>query len=113
MSDNFIKITFVDMVYIHGQIKDNIQEIGQIIKWTGKEFSNGMMVEYMKDHINKIKKKVKVNLYGQMEELMKGNGMMGNNMEQGNIEVKKVYGDMVEGINGQMKIKKVSVEQSK
>jgi len=28
MSDNFIKITFVDMVYIHGQIKDNIQEIG-------------------------------------------------------------------------------------
>jgi len=40
-----------------------------------------MMVEYMKDHINKIKKKVKVNLYGQMEELMKGNGMMGNNME--------------------------------
>ena len=69
--------------YIHGEIKDNISEIGKIIKWTVMACSLGLMEESIKEIIKTIKKMDMAFSNGPMEKNIKDIGLMENKMEKG------------------------------
>jgi len=71
-------------VYIHGEIKDNILEIGKIIKWMDMEYLLGLMEEDIKVIIKMIKKMDMEYLNGPMEKNIKDSGLMENKMEKEN-----------------------------
>ena len=67
----------MERAYTHGAIKDNILEIGKIIKWTDMVFSLGLMEENMKENIKMIKNMDMDVFIGVMENNIKGIGKMG------------------------------------
>ena len=74
------------MVNTSGKMVVNIQVNGKIIKCMVKEFFHGVMEENTVESIKTTKKKGKEHLNGQMEDDMKVNGKMVNNMELEDIE---------------------------
>jgi hypothetical protein len=94
--------------YILGEIKDNILEIGKIIKWMVMEYLHGLMEENIKEIIKMIKKMVMVFLNGLMEKNIKVIGRMENKMEKENFIMSRLkHGEdalfkMEEELNGSM-----------
>ena len=76
--------------YILGEIKDNILEIGKIIKWMVMEYLLGLMEESIKEIIKMIKKMVMEFLNGLMEKNIEDIGLMGNKMEKENSIMNKL-----------------------
>lgn len=71
-----------------------------------QEYIVGQMVDHIMDNILMIKNKELENIYGLMEDIMKVNGKMENNMVEENMfyqmeNKNKEYGIKVEELNGQ------------
>ena len=80
------KITkWTDSAFLCGRI-NNTKDNGKRVKCMGKVNFNGQMEEDMSDIINSIKRMVMGNSFGQMENIIKGNGKMENNMVMVSIE---------------------------
>jgi hypothetical protein len=67
-----------------------MKETGKIIKWKDKVYLRGLIIEDTKGLMLMIKKKAMVFFIGLMEEYIKVNGKMVNNMEKEFILIKKV-----------------------
>jgi hypothetical protein len=73
--DKFVDLTRVKLNKVGLQIKDNMMEIGKIIKWMAQENIFGWMISsYMKVKSRKIKKKVKGHILIRMEKPILVNG---------------------------------------
>jgi hypothetical protein len=102
----FLIIILMGKVFILGEIKDNILEIGLIIKWKVKEFLLGLIIESIMGIIIMIKKMVLELLNGLMEGNLLVIGKMGNKMVKGNfiilflVLLRKDYGKMEKELNG-------------
>ena len=59
---------------ILGPITENMKENGKLTKCTEKAHSLGLMAENILENIVKIKRKVTVNSFGQMEDATEVNG---------------------------------------
>ena len=115
MMVNLRIIILMEKGFIHGEIKDNILEIGKIIKWMDMEFLLGLMGEDIKEIIKMIKKMDMVFLSGLMEKNIKDIGKMESKMEKENsIMTKLKLGEnalfkMEEELNGLMNKKIIMI----
>jgi hypothetical protein len=84
----------MEKVFIHGEIEDNISEIGKIIKWMDMVYLLGLTVEDIKEIIKMIKKMDMVFSNGPMEKNIKDIGKMENKMEKENfIMIRQEFGE--------------------
>jgi len=74
-----------------------MKDIGEIIKCTAKEYSNGQMEEYTKGTMYKIKSTDLAEFSGQTEKYMKVNGNKECSMDKANIKEEMGYGDKAIG----------------
>lgn len=120
MRDNFFQEKSKVMVNIAGKIFRYLEETGKIIKYkvlvnifgemeestlvTGRTanctvmvYMYGLTEENMMENISTIKNKDSERTRGQMEEVMKVNGKMVNNMEMASLLILKVISDQAYG----------------
>ncbi len=98
MKENFIIMIYMDMVYIYGQMKGDMKDIGLGIKCMEKEKLPGLMVNLILEIMKKIRNMVKVCLNGLMVESILGLGKMGSNMEKEFIFKLIVKRELVSGL---------------
>ena len=77
----FMKMKFKVLVYLFGQTKQNMKEIGFKIPCMVKESYNGLMVGSMKGNFKMIRRVDLVYLLGVMAENMKDSGLMVSSTE--------------------------------
>lgn len=86
IQESLLIIIFKEKEFINGLIKENILEIGKIIKWMGMEFLLGKMDVNTKVSIVMIGSMDMVNFFGQMVVFIKVSGKMEDSMAKGYIE---------------------------